>query len=90
MSNITDANNQQTKMRSVKLQTKLCVSPSCEDSGEIICHHCSQSYCRLCFLCHRKNVLDDMHSIHEQMSSNRRVGVAEVTTFIDQQAKDAH
>ncbi|CAF3344742.1 unnamed protein product [Rotaria socialis] len=90
MSNITDTNNQQTKMRSVKLQTKLCISPSCEGSGEIICHHCSQAYCRLCFLCHRKNVLDDMRSIHEQMSSNRRVGVAEVTTFIDQQAKDAH
>lgn len=41
-------------------------------------------------MCHRKNILDDMRSIHEQMLANRRLGSAEVVAFIDQQAKDAH
>lgn len=41
-------------------------------------------------MCHRKNILDDMQSISEQMVNNRRQGVAEVAAFIDKQAKDAH
>jgi hypothetical protein len=41
-------------------------------------------------MCHRKNILDDMQSISEQMSTNRHQGVAEVISFIDKQAKDAH
>ncbi|CAF3417310.1 unnamed protein product [Rotaria sp. Silwood1] len=93
MSNNSDSNNQQQQqqnMRSVKLQTNLCISPSCTLTSEIICRHCSQQYCKLCFMCHRKNILDDMRSIYEQMELNRRVGAAEVMTFIDKQAKDAH
>ena len=39
---------------------------------------------------HRKNIIDDMQSISEQMTTNRRQGVNEVITFIDKQAKDAH
>ncbi|CAF0933219.1 unnamed protein product [Rotaria sordida] len=91
MSNNSDnKNNQQANMRSVKLQTNLCISPSCNLISEVICRHCSQQYCTLCFMCHRKNILDDMRSIYEQMEINRRIGAAEVITFIDKQAKDAH
>lgn len=77
-------------MRSVKLQTNFCCSSSCHSVSEVICRHCSQNYCQLCFLCHRKNILDDMKSISEQMKSNRVQGISEVTAFIDKQAKDAH
>jgi transcription termination factor NusB len=79
-----------TTMRSVKLQTNFCISSSCNSSSDVICRHCSQQYCELCFMCHRKNILDDMHSISDQMSTNRHQGVAEVISFIDKQAKDAH
>jgi len=41
-------------------------------------------------MCHRKNILDDMQSISEQMTINRRQGTTEVISFIDKQAKDAH
>lgn len=41
-------------------------------------------------MCHRKNILDDMQSISEQMAINRRHSTAEVMSFIDKQAKDAH
>jgi CRISPR/Cas system-associated protein Cas10 (large subunit of type III CRISPR-Cas system) len=34
--------------------------------------------------------MDDMQAISEQMSANRHQGVAEVVSFIDKQAKDAH
>jgi copper chaperone CopZ len=77
-------------MRSVKLQTNLCQSSSCNLTSEVICRHCSQQYCQLCFMCHRKNIIDDMQLISEQMSINRHQGVAEVISFIDKQAKDAH
>lgn len=77
-------------MRSTKLQPNFCVSSSCDSVSEVICRHCSQSYCQLCFMCHRKNILDDMHSISKQMATNRQQGVAEVVSFIDKQAKDAH
>lgn len=77
-------------MRSVKLQTNFCVSSSCHSVSEVICRHCSQNYCQLCFLCHRKNILDDMKSISEQMKNNRLQGISEVAAFIDKQAKDAH
>ena len=77
-------------MRSVKSQTNLCTSPSCNLTSEVICRHCSQQYCQLCFMCHRKNILDDMQSISEQMSTNRHQGVSEVIAFIDKQAQDAH
>ncbi|CAF4094998.1 unnamed protein product [Adineta steineri] len=77
-------------MRSVNFQTNFCISSSCNLASEVICRHCSQQYCQLCFMCHRKNILDDMHSISEQMSTNRNQGVAEVILFIDKQAKDAH
>ncbi|CAF3032934.1 unnamed protein product [Rotaria sp. Silwood2] len=90
MSNNSDNNNPQPNMRSVKLQTNLCISPSCDLISEIICRHCSQKFCKLCFMCHRKNILDDMRSMYEQMIINRRIGTAEVMTFIDKQAKDAH
>ncbi len=80
----------QTKMRSVKLQTNICVSSSCNLTSEVICRHCSQQYCQLCFMCHRKNIIDDMQSISEQMSTNRHQGSVEVISFIDKQAKDAH
>ena len=78
------------RMPSVKLQTNLCVSSSCESSSEVICRHCSQQYCQMCFMCHRKNIVDDMSAISRQMSVNRNAGVLEVVTFIDKQAKDAH
>jgi len=78
------------KMRSVKLQTNICISSSCNLTSEVICRHCSQQYCQLCFMCHRKNIIDDMQSISEQMSTNRHQGVTEVISFIDKQAKDAH
>jgi len=77
-------------MRSVKFQTNLCISSSCHLTSEVICRHCSQQYCQLCFMCHRKNIFDDMQSISDQMSTNRRQGVSEVISFIDKQAKDAH
>lgn len=77
-------------MRSVKLQTNLCVSPSCDSSSIFICRHCSQQFCQLCFMCHRKNILDDMQSISAQMKTNRQQGMMEVLSFIDKQAKDAH
>lgn len=77
-------------MRSVKLQTNFCVSSSCHSVSEVICRHCSQNYCQLCFLCHRKNILDDMQSISDQMKTNRHQGIAEVAAFIDKQSKDAH
>jgi hypothetical protein len=83
-------NWQRTKMRSVKLQTNICVSSSCNLTSEVICRHCSQQYCQLCFMCHRKNIIDDMQSISEQMSTNRHQGSVEVISFIDKQAKDAH
>ena len=38
-------------------------------------------------MCHRKNILDDMQSISEQMTINRRQGTTEVISFIDKQAK---
>jgi hypothetical protein len=41
-------------------------------------------------MCHRKNIIDDMQSISEQMSTNRHQGSVEVISFIDKQAKDAH
>lgn len=41
-------------------------------------------------MCHRKNILDDMNAISEQMTMNRHQGVSEVMAFIDKQAKDAH
>jgi hypothetical protein len=41
-------------------------------------------------MCHQKNVLDDMECVSKQMLINRKNGIAEVVSFIDQQAKDAH
>jgi len=90
MSNHSHEQEQLTKMRSVKLQTNICISSSCNLTSEVICRHCSQQYCQLCFMCHRKNIIDDMQSISEQMSTNRHQGVSEVVSFIDKQAKDAH
>lgn len=82
----------QTQWRkpSVKSQGNVCLSPSCSLTSEVICRHCSQQYCQLCFMSHRKNIIDDMQSISDQMTTNRRQGVNEVITFIDKQAKDAH
>ncbi|CAF1170311.1 unnamed protein product [Adineta ricciae] len=80
----------QGKMRSVNFQTNFCASTSCDLSSEVICRHCSQQFCQLCFMCHRKNILDDMNAISEQMAMNRHQGVSEVMAFIDKQAKDAH
>jgi len=90
MSNHSHDQQQLTNMRSVKLQTNICVSSSCDLTSEVICRHCSQQYCQLCFMCHRKNIMDDMQSISEQMTTNRHQGVTEVISFIDKQAKDAH
>jgi glutamyl-tRNA reductase len=39
---------------------------------------------------HRKNLLDDMQSISEQMLFNRQEGISEVVSFINKQTKDAH
>ncbi|UJR23047.1 hypothetical protein I4U23_026073 [Adineta vaga] len=80
----------QGKMRSVKFQTNFCASTSCDSTSEVICRHCSQQFCQLCFMCHRKNIIDDMNAISEQMTMNRHQGVTEVMAFIDKQAKDAH
>ena len=74
---------------SVQLQTNLCISSGCNHPSELICRHCHQSYCYLCFMCHRKNLLDDMQSIAKQMSNNREQGTVEVISFINQQAEDA-
>jgi hypothetical protein len=90
MSDHSHEHQQPQKMRSVNFQTNLCISSSCNLPSEVICRHCSQQYCQLCFMCHRKNIIDDMNSISEQMSLNRHQGVAEVISFIDKQAKDAH
>jgi hypothetical protein len=87
MSNHSYEQEQLTKMRSVKLQTNICISSSCNLTSEVICRHCSQQYCHLCFMCHRKNIIDDMQSISEQMSTNRHQGVSEVISFIDNKQK---
>ena len=79
-----------TSKRSVQLQTNQCISSGCNITSEVICRHCNQQYCQLCFMCHRKYLIDDMNSISEQMLLNRRQGIAEVTSFIDKQTKDAH
>ncbi|UJR25855.1 hypothetical protein I4U23_007205 [Adineta vaga] len=79
-----------TTKRSIQSQTNLCVSSGCSLTSEVICRHCQDQYCYLCFMCHRKSLLDDMQSISEQMSSNRRQGISEVVSFINKQAKDAH
>jgi hypothetical protein len=41
-------------------------------------------------MCHRKNLIDDMQSISNQMLTNRRDSISEVITFINKQSKDAH
>jgi glutamyl-tRNA reductase len=79
-----------TSKRSVQLQTNQCISSGCNLTSELICRHCNQQYCQLCFMCHRKYLIDDMHSISEQMLLNRRQGAGEVISFIDKQTKDAH
>ncbi len=79
-----------TTKRSVQLQTNLCISFGCDLPSEVICRHCHEQYCHLCFMCHRKNLLDDMQSISEQMLFNREQGLSEVVSFINKQAEDAH
>ncbi|CAF1440465.1 unnamed protein product [Adineta steineri] len=75
---------------SIQLQINPCISTGCDSTSEVICRHCHEQYCYLCFMCHRKSLLDDMQSISEQMSLNRRQGVSEVIEFINKQSKDAH
>ncbi|CAF0801170.1 unnamed protein product [Rotaria sp. Silwood1] len=75
---------------SIQLQTNLCISSGCDLPSEVICRHCHKQYCQLCFMCHRKYLIDDMQLISEQMSLNRQQGISEVISFIDKQAKDAH
>ncbi|CAF1126256.1 unnamed protein product [Rotaria sordida] len=75
---------------SIQLQTNLCISSGCNLQSEVICRHCHEQYCHLCFMCHRKYLIDDMQSISEQMSLNRQQGISEAISFIDKQAKDAH
>ncbi len=76
--------------RSVQFQTNLCISSGCDQSSEVICRHCHEQYCHLCFMCHRKNIIDDMQFISEQMLSNREQGILEVVEFINKQTEDAH
>ncbi len=76
--------------RSVQFQTNLCLSSGCDQLSEVICRHCHEQYCHLCFMCHRKNLIDDMQGISEQMSFNREQGISEVVEFINKQAEDAH
>ncbi|CAF1106581.1 unnamed protein product [Adineta ricciae] len=76
--------------RSIQLQTNLCNASGCHLPSEVICRHCHEHYCYMCFMCHRKSLLDDMQTISEQMSLNRRQGILEVVSFINKQAKDAH
>lgn len=73
-----------------KSQTTGCISSGCNLSSEVICNHCQERYCRMCFICHQKHIAIDVESISEKISLNREQGVSEVTAFIDKQAKDAH
>lgn len=41
-------------------------------------------------MCHRQSLFDEMHLLSEQMSINRQESVAEVVSFINRQAYDAH
>jgi len=75
---------------STQLQKNLCISSGCNLLSEIRCHHCHEQYCHLCFMSHRKNLIDDMQSIYVQMLLNRQQGICEVVSFIDKQTKDAH
>jgi len=76
--------------RSKQNQTDICVQPMCGCHSEVICRHCSQHFCYLCIMSHRKYILYDMSSIQEQMTKNRKQGVDEVVAFIEKQAKNAH
>ncbi len=75
---------------SVPLQTSLCISSGCTSLSEVMCRHCNEQYCYLCFMCHRKYLMDDMQAISAQMSVNRQEGISEVAAFINKQAKDGH
>ncbi len=70
--------------------SNLCITSGCNLASEVICRHCHEQYCYLCFMCHRKTLLDDMQSISDQMLSNRQQSISEVVSFIDKQAKDGH
>ncbi len=76
--------------RSIQLQTNLCISSGCNLLSEIKCRHCHEQYCHLCFMCHRKSLINDMQSISKQMLLNRQQGISEVVSFIDKQTNDAH
>ena len=74
----------------VPSQAKLCRAAGCQLPSEVICRHCHEQYCHLCFMCHRKYLIDDMQSISKQMSLNRQQAISEVVSFINRQAKDGH
>ncbi|CAF0866182.1 unnamed protein product [Didymodactylos carnosus] len=79
----------QTKLRSVQIQTSICVESMCSQHSEVVCRHCNQHYCYLCFMSHRRHILNEMSLIHSQMVTNRSKGVEEVVKFINKQAQDA-
>lgn len=69
---------------------QVCSSSGCQFISELLCRHCQEQYCYLCFMSHRKSLLNDMKSISDQMSHNRQQGTNEVVEFINKQAQDAH
>lgn len=78
-----------SEQNSTNFQLNICRGEGCEQSGKFKCHHCSKSYCYLCFMCHRKYLIEQMKMLSEQMTVNRRQSIEEVVEFINRQAKDA-
>ncbi|CAF0866163.1 unnamed protein product [Didymodactylos carnosus] len=68
---------------------KSFICSECERPRDIVCKHCSRSYCEICASFHRAEIFNQMRDILNQMTLNREQGIKEVKEFIEKQAQDA-